>query len=124
MFIKVVTTGTNKTPSEPRRATNLTFSVSLTCLAAIILTVISVKLHSLYSLIIVGATLILMLLPQNGSEKSQPCALTSWLFPIMHCASIVASAILAVTVITTVWEGVVFWTIAGCYYYNASKTKM
>lgn len=112
----MATSGTNKTLGEPRRATNLTFSVSLGCLAAIILTVISVKLHSLYGLIIIGGALVVMLLPQNGSEKSRPCALPFWLFPVMHCASIVASAILAVSVITAVWEGVVFWTIAGGYY--------
>ncbi|CAG9771099.1 unnamed protein product [Ceutorhynchus assimilis] len=70
-----------------------------------------------YILVICIGTLIIMGLPENASEKSKPTLLPSLLFPLFHSLSITMNTIMVSIIIINVWQGIVFWTIAGLLLY-------
>ncbi|XP_066156787.1 solute carrier family 7 member 14 [Euwallacea fornicatus] len=108
-----------------RPATKLSFAVAIMCLILLVVTALSlplftcrlIKFYWPHALSIISAAIILTALPQNPSEISKPNFIPSWLFPFMHSLSIVLGTTLATSVIASVWQGVVFWTIAGLLLY-------
>lgn len=116
--LKVATVGKF---NENRRSTRFTSTVvtfciilaitSSICMALYIERVYSIYWPSLVGLII--SVLVITAMPQNGADKSKEAILPSILFPFFNVSSIVLNISLSSTIFIDIWQGVVFWTLAG-----------
>ncbi|KAF7283777.1 hypothetical protein GWI33_023023 [Rhynchophorus ferrugineus] len=111
--------------NERKPSTRTTSIIVIMCIILIISASISISLY-IFRIIrfcwpdilaIIGSALVIMGLPENSAEKSKPCLLPSWLIPLFHSASISVNTVLSATILGAVWQGVVFWTLAGLLLY-------
>ncbi|XP_074032406.1 torn and diminished rhabdomeres isoform X2 [Leptinotarsa decemlineata] len=106
---------------ENRRSTRLTSTVASLCLILVVGSSVAMALYVMRIINIlwpsilglVSATLIITVLPQNSSDKSRASFLPSIIFPLFNVISIGMNIILASTVLLDIWQGIVFWTLAG-----------
>lgn len=55
-------------------------------------------------------------MPQNSEDKSKEAMVPSILFPTCHLTSIILNILLSSTIILDIWEGIVFWNLAGKHF--------
>uniref|UniRef100_A0A6P7FN81 Uncharacterized protein LOC114332084 n=1 Tax=Diabrotica virgifera virgifera TaxID=50390 RepID=A0A6P7FN81_DIAVI len=116
--LKVATVGKF---NEGRRSTRITSTIvgcclilallSSTCLALYVERVFSICWPSIVGLII--SSLVITVMPQNTTDKSKEAILPSIIFPLCNIVSMAFSISLASTIFADIWQGIVFWSLAG-----------
>ncbi|CAG9821741.1 unnamed protein product [Phaedon cochleariae] len=107
--------------TNDRRSTKLTSTMAVACLvlafsASITLSLYVMKVSTSLWPSILGlllSTLVLTALPPNSTDKSKESILPSILFPMCNIASIAINVVLTSTIFMEIWQGIVFWTLAG-----------
>ncbi|KAL1517774.1 hypothetical protein ABEB36_001497 [Hypothenemus hampei] len=120
--LRVSTLGTF---NDRQPSTRLTSYIVIGCLLLIILASVTLSLTIFHVikfywsdiLVLLGVSLVITGLPANASEKSKPCLLPGLIFPIVHCVNMTLNTVILSTIVASIWEGIVFWTIAGLVLY-------
>ncbi|KAJ8969166.1 hypothetical protein NQ314_001907 [Rhamnusium bicolor] len=107
--------------NEKRPSTRITSIVVVTCLTIIIISSITLSLYILNIInlcwpSILGIILPLIItttMPQNSADKLKETIVPSILFSLYHATSIVLNIVLSSTIIMDIWQGVLFWSLAG-----------
>ncbi|KAJ8924593.1 hypothetical protein NQ315_000743 [Exocentrus adspersus] len=116
--LKVATVGKF---NERRPSTKFTSIIAVTCLVTVITSSIVLSLYVLKVVntvwpSIVGLfvpVIILTAMPQNTVDKSKETVIPSIIFPSCHAVSIVLNMVLCSTIIMDIWQGLLFWSVAG-----------
>nr|CAH7733191.1 unnamed protein product [Callosobruchus chinensis] len=117
--LKLIATVEKFTPTKP--ATKLTSIVVIFCLLLVITASATLCLYMLRiidmswpSFLGLGLSIIIIMgMPQNASDKSKQSFLPSFLFPFCQVTCIAFNMVLISTVVVEIWQGLVFWTLAG-----------
>ncbi|KAG5866556.1 hypothetical protein JTB14_025256 [Gonioctena quinquepunctata] len=116
--LKVATVGKF---SENRRSTRVTSIIASICLLAAVGASVTIALYVIRIINILWpsilgltiSTLVLTALPQNAADESKETFLPSIIFPLFNITSIGLNVVLASTIILDIWQGIIFWSLAG-----------
>ncbi|KAJ8935876.1 hypothetical protein NQ318_012649 [Aromia moschata] len=120
--LKVVTLGKF---NEKRPSTRTSSLVVITCLIIIIISAITLSLYVMKvihlfwpSIIgIVVPVIVATAMPQNSADRLKETILPSMLFFSCHVTSVVLNIVLSSTLVMDIWQGLVFWSLAGLLLY-------
>ncbi|XP_057665328.1 probable cationic amino acid transporter [Diorhabda carinulata] len=116
--LKVATVGKF---NENRRSTRITSLIVVICIIVIIISSICLALYcqrilNIYWPSILGLSIsiiIITAMPQNSADKSKEAILPSIIFPLCNVSTVALSISLASTIFIDIWQGIVFWSLAG-----------
>ncbi|CAG9853648.1 unnamed protein product [Phyllotreta striolata] len=116
--LKVATVGkfNEKKRSTRFTSTVVTFCLILAIVSSICLALYVERVYSIYWPSFVGliiSAVVITAMPQNGADKSKEAILPSILFPFFNITSMALNIILASTIFIDIWQGIIFWSLAG-----------